>query len=115
SASTQEQSSGLAQVNTAVNQMDQVTQQNAAMVEQSTAASHSLAGEAGELSELAARFDIGEAAPPARSAHKPKSVSKPVAAKPAQSKPAVSHAPATQGALALKPVAESDEDNWEEF
>ena len=42
-ASAQEQATGLAQVNTAVNQMDQVTQQNAAMVEQSTAASHSLA------------------------------------------------------------------------
>ncbi|HYV89930.1 MAG TPA: methyl-accepting chemotaxis protein [Candidatus Polarisedimenticolia bacterium] len=119
SASTQEQSSGLAQVNTAVNQMDQVTQQNAAMVEQSTAASHSLAGEAGELSELAAKFDIGEAAAPARVVRKPKPVSKlvsnPGAAKPAQPKPAASHAPGTQGALALKPVAESDEDNWEEF
>ena len=40
---------GPEQVNTAVNQMDQVTQQNAAMVEQSTAASHSLKGEAEEL------------------------------------------------------------------
>jgi methyl-accepting chemotaxis protein len=120
SASTQEQSSGLAQVNTAVNQMDQVTQQNAAMVEQSTAASHSLAGEAGELSELAAKFDIGEAAPPARAARKPAAASKPVAVKsaqsrPAQPKPTKSRMPATQGALALKPVADSDEDNWEEF
>ena len=48
-ASAQEQAVGLAQVNTAVNQMDQVTQQNAAMVEQSTAASHSLAQEAESL------------------------------------------------------------------
>ena len=39
-ASAQEQATGLHEVNTAVNQMDQVTQQNAAMVEQSTAASH---------------------------------------------------------------------------
>ena len=44
-ASAQEQAAGLAEVNTAVNQMDQVTQQNAAMVEQSTAAAHSLARE----------------------------------------------------------------------
>jgi methyl-accepting chemotaxis protein len=126
SASTQEQSSGLAQVNTAVNQMDQVTQQNAAMVEQSTAASHSLASEAGELSELAAKFDIGESAPPPRAAHKPAAASKSAAAKstaqskpaqsrPAHPKPAASRMPATQGALALKPVADSDEDNWEEF
>ena len=42
-ASAQEQASGLSQVNSAVNQMDQVTQQNAAMVEESTAASRSLA------------------------------------------------------------------------
>jgi methyl-accepting chemotaxis protein len=55
-ASAQEQSTGLAQVNTAVNQMDQVTQQNAAMVQQSTAASHSLAGEAEELARLVGRF-----------------------------------------------------------
>ena len=60
-ASAQEQSTGLAQVNTAVNQMDQVTQQNAAMVQQSTAASHSLAGEAQELARLVGRFRIEQA------------------------------------------------------
>lgn len=47
--SSREQAVGLAEVNTAVNQMDQVTQQNAAMVEESNAASTSLAGEAGKL------------------------------------------------------------------
>jgi len=40
--------------------MDQVTQQNAAMVEQSTAASHSLSGEAQELARLIGQFNIGE-------------------------------------------------------
>ncbi|MFK5098489.1 methyl-accepting chemotaxis protein, partial [Klebsiella pneumoniae] len=40
-----EQATGLSEVNTSINQMDQATQQNAAMVEQSTAASHSLAQE----------------------------------------------------------------------
>ncbi|MCW8308627.1 methyl-accepting chemotaxis protein [Acidiphilium sp. PA] len=57
--SAQEQATGLNQVNTAVNQMDQVTQQNAAMVEQSTAASHHLAGEATELERLIDQFRIG--------------------------------------------------------
>ena len=61
-ASAQEQATGLHEVNTAVNQMDQVTQQNAAMVEQSTAASHGLAGEAQELARLVGQFRIGEAA-----------------------------------------------------
>jgi methyl-accepting chemotaxis protein len=58
-ASAHEQATGLAQVNTAVNQMDQVTQQNAAMVEQSTAASRGLAHEAEELARLMSGFKIG--------------------------------------------------------
>ena len=71
-ASAQEQSTGLHQVNVAVNQMDQVVQQNAAMVEEATAATHSLKGEAGELATLVGRFQVGEekasAAPRARAA-----------------------------------------------
>ncbi|MBN9478994.1 MAG: HAMP domain-containing protein, partial [Bordetella sp.] len=62
SASAQEQATGLQQVNTAVNQMDQVTQQNAAMVEQSTAASHSLAQEADVLAASVARFRVAQTA-----------------------------------------------------
>jgi methyl-accepting chemotaxis protein len=42
--------------------MDQVTQQNAAMVEQATASSHSLAQEADELARLFGQFRIGETA-----------------------------------------------------
>ncbi|MDQ8027258.1 MAG: methyl-accepting chemotaxis protein [Brevundimonas sp.] len=61
-ASTQEQASGLAQVNTAVNDMDQVTQQNAAMVEESTAASLNLNREAGTLADLVGRFQVSEGA-----------------------------------------------------
>ena len=61
-ASAKEQARGLAEVNAAVSQMDEVTQQNAAMVEQSTAASHSLAGEATELGRMVARFEVDPAA-----------------------------------------------------
>jgi methyl-accepting chemotaxis protein len=57
-ASAREQATGLGEVNTAVNQMDQVTQQNAAMVEEATAASHSLAGEALELGRLVGQFHL---------------------------------------------------------
>ncbi len=53
-----EQSVGLLQVNSAVNQMDQTTQQNAAMVEESTAASASLASEADRLRGLIGQFRI---------------------------------------------------------
>ncbi|MGO7042148.1 methyl-accepting chemotaxis protein [Rhizobium acaciae] len=56
--SSREQSVGLQEINTAVNMMDQGTQQNAAMVEQSTAASHALAKEAASLSRLLSRFNI---------------------------------------------------------
>jgi methyl-accepting chemotaxis protein len=58
SASAQEQATGLTEVNTAVNQMDQTTQQNAAMVEQTTAASLNLAGEAEALARLVGQFQI---------------------------------------------------------
>ncbi|MGE0740991.1 MAG: methyl-accepting chemotaxis protein [Hyphomonadaceae bacterium] len=66
-ASAKEQSLGLAEVNTAINQMDQVTQQNAAMVEETTAASRSLADEAGDLGRLVGQFKVN-AAPSAKRA-----------------------------------------------
>lgn len=59
-ASSNEQATALGEVNSAVNQMDQVTQQNAAMVEQSTAASHALAREAEELLQLVGKFRVSE-------------------------------------------------------
>jgi methyl-accepting chemotaxis protein len=61
-ASAHEQAVGLHQVNTAVNQMDQVTQRNAAMAEQSTAASHGLAREAETLTASLSKFRLGDAA-----------------------------------------------------
>jgi methyl-accepting chemotaxis protein len=57
-SAAQEQATGLAQVNVAVNQMDQVVQQNAAMVEESTAASHTLAREATNLTDMMAQFQL---------------------------------------------------------
>ncbi|HTI03100.1 MAG TPA: methyl-accepting chemotaxis protein, partial [Acidisoma sp.] len=57
-ASAREQATGLSEVNSAVNQMDQVTQQNAAMVEQATAASHGMMQEAETLNRLIAQFRI---------------------------------------------------------
>jgi methyl-accepting chemotaxis protein len=62
--SVHEQSTGLGEVNTAVNQIDQVTQQNAAMVEETTAASVTLAGEAARLRQLIAQFALAETSPP---------------------------------------------------
>ncbi|NQE64706.1 methyl-accepting chemotaxis protein [Caulobacter sp. RHG1] len=71
-ASSREQATGLREVNVAVNHMDQATQQNAAMIEQSTAASEALAREAGELAALTTRFRLNrdgqEARRPGRAA-----------------------------------------------
>ena len=113
-ASAQEQAIGLAEVNTAVNQMDQVTQQNAAMVEQSTAASHSLAQEAQSLQASVARFKVGSAAQVAT----PAPVAAPAPA-PAPAKPAHRMVQALKtlgrGGAAPAQQAAPAEDGWEEF
>jgi len=115
-ASAQEQSTGLAEVNTAVNQMDQVVQQNAAMVEQSTAATHSLRGEAGELAQLIARFKTtggqGHAARPA-SRQAPRPATAPAHARPAPS-PARALTRKVAASFGATAPAASD-DSWEEF
>nr|WP_303705632.1 methyl-accepting chemotaxis protein [Brevundimonas naejangsanensis] len=131
SASAQEQATGLQQVNTAVNQMDQVTQQNAAMVEESTAASHSLAQEADVLAASVARFKVAQGAKggaaPARVSAPPSQGQSPFKAKPApvaaDAAPARTPQPVAETVAALKTMgrggaalkAEIIEDGWEEF
>jgi methyl-accepting chemotaxis protein len=68
-ASTQEQATALDQVNGATNDMDQVTQKNAAMVQQSTAESEALAGEADVLAQLIGRFAVEATSLAQRSGH----------------------------------------------
>ncbi|SIQ13955.1 Methyl-accepting chemotaxis protein [Rhizobium sp. RU35A] len=53
-----EQSTGLSEINTAVNHMDQSTQKNAAMVEETSAASAALAAEAARLRDLMVQFTL---------------------------------------------------------
>ena len=115
-ASAGEQASGLAEVNTAINQMDQVTQQNAAMVEQSTAASHSLAQEAEELGRLTSRFRIGDDTgaenrasnvEPLRRLAQTRRGAPPAALKMV--------ARARDGSLNRKPVPVTDDEGWTEF
>jgi methyl-accepting chemotaxis protein len=59
SAAASEQSSGLAQVNGAVTDLDRMTQQNAALVEQSAAAAESLKDQAQKLATVVGRFELG--------------------------------------------------------
>jgi methyl-accepting chemotaxis protein len=57
-----EQATALGEINTSVNHMDQMTQQNAAMVEETTAASQVLASESRQLTEILAKFRLNGAA-----------------------------------------------------
>ncbi len=57
-AAASEQSDGIGQVSTAVSQLDQMTQQNAALVEESAAAAESLRSQAGKLSEVVGTFQL---------------------------------------------------------
>jgi methyl-accepting chemotaxis protein len=85
--------------------MDQVTQQNAAMVEQSTAASHSLSQEAEALAGSVSRFQIGAVAAPARPAAAPRPAHRTVTAMKTLG----------PGGAARKPEPVASEDGWEEF
>ena len=58
SAASVEQSGGISQIGNAVNQLDQVTQQNAALVEESAAAAESLKHQAATLADLVSVFRI---------------------------------------------------------
>ena len=105
------QSVNLQQINTTVGEMDRMTQQNAAMVEQSTAASRSLADEANELTAIVSRFATGDN--PGTVARSPV-VPMPRAASPAPA-PAPARIPQVQGNLAVKPAAVEQFDDWSEF
>ncbi|MEZ2293781.1 methyl-accepting chemotaxis protein [Variovorax sp. RCC_210] len=65
SAASQEQTSGIEQINQAITQMDQATQQNAALVEEASAAAQSLQEQAGSLSQIVGQFKLeqGQGAP----------------------------------------------------
>ena len=106
---SKEQSTGLKEINTAVNTMDQGTQQNAAMVEETSAAAHSLAREAEKLFELLGQFNIGTGIV----THRTAPVASGAASRPVSSaarQMTVKVAQAFNGNAALK-----SGDSWEEF
>jgi uncharacterized phage infection (PIP) family protein YhgE len=71
-AASQEQSAGIDQVNNAVSQMDEMTQQNAALVEEASAAARAMHEQAGELSRQVNFFRFGEDATASAAVAKPK-------------------------------------------
>lgn len=104
---SREQATGLQEINKAVNAMDQNTQHNAAMVEETTAASHSLAREAETLRNLLAQFRFGQHSSATVSVARPDA--RPVAS-PARKLMAKVARAATGGAA----TAQAQE-SWEEF
>jgi methyl-accepting chemotaxis protein len=117
SAASLEQSSGIEQVNTAITQMDDVTQQNAALVEQAAAAAESLEEQAQQLVQVVTRFKLDEAAqapkvgaerrPRTIEAVQPKAKVRQLASPKKQKK---------QDVLALSaPKATDGDDDWKEF
>lgn len=110
-AASQEQSTGIEQVNQAITQMDQVTQQNAALVEQAAAAAQALQDQAAHLSGVVSVFNIGKTSLLAQ----PVQATRPLAAR-----PAVDVTPPT-AALKARTVPKLDapktgsEDDWEQF
>lgn len=104
--SSKEQSTGIKEINNAVSLMDQGTQQNAAMVEESTAASHSLAREAEALFNLIGMFQISDQT--GAGTNRPAAPEK---------RPAASPARQMMGKLAsaFSGNAAAKQNNWQEF
>jgi methyl-accepting chemotaxis protein len=121
-ASSMEQASGIEQVNKAVTSMDTVTQQNAALVEQASAAAHTLTEQAANLTELIARYRLDKgsvaapklpAAPPAaRSSAAAPAVERRAANRPFRGKKE-SATPAKQPPE--RKAASGDDEVWQEF
>ncbi|WP_300750942.1 methyl-accepting chemotaxis protein [Janthinobacterium sp.] len=112
-AASAEQSAGIDQINQAIVQMDNVTQQNAALVEEAAAAAESLQDQATRLAQVAAGFQLEHAAvaAPARAAvtrlapqRKPQAASRPV------SKPV-----ASTSTTRKMPAHITKDQDWEEF
>jgi methyl-accepting chemotaxis protein len=129
-----EQSAGIEQVNMSIIEMDGMTQQNAALVEEAAAAAQSLQDQASELARVVSIFKLSEgeqyqaetSAPAATSTAvvvRPAAAKRPAPAlkKPAAKKPAAAAAsaaaPAQEEAPAAKPkkAATVASDEWEEF
>ncbi|MFD1747134.1 methyl-accepting chemotaxis protein [Rhizobium helianthi] len=112
--SSREQSTGLREISEAVNNIDQATQKNAAMVEEQTAACHSLASEADELNRLIAQFRLNSGGAVIEPPKRPVAVG-------AEHQPVVSAARTlgshVASALGRRPlaVAVAAKESWEEF
>ena len=123
-ASSTEQRDGINQVNQAVTNLDQMTQQNAALVEESSAAALSMQEQAERLAEVVSVFKLGhegsyaKVAAPQRTASRAMPAMAPFKPRAAEvaSKPVIkASAPATLAASKAKPVVSDGDGDWESF
>ena len=110
-SASQEQSQGIAQVNATVTQMDDATQQNAALVEEAAAAAQSLQDQAGKLAQVVSVFTLDESGHTAVSRPVPAATAKP--SRPVSRLAAQPAAPARPAPTASRKAAAEDE--WEQF
>lgn len=106
SAASQEQTTGINQVNQAVTSMDEATQQNAALVEEAAAAAESLVEQANELTEVVSQFKLGNEKP----AQDRRSQNSPLRAK-----PVVQKLMKQVASTVTAKTGTDDEDTWETF
>lgn len=111
SAASQEQSEGIEEVNKAVGQMDETTQQNAALVEEAAAASEAMGDQAKSLTDQVGFFRIDRASLGANSAF----VERRAADRPWSGPSSDSREIKSPIKVVGSDVSESDEDDWEEF
>jgi methyl-accepting chemotaxis protein len=115
-----EQSTGVAEINKAILQLESVTQQNAALVEEASAASMTFQHQADHLKGIVSRFRIAEA-PAARPASAAPKAAAPAAkplpkAAPATPRPAAKPLPKQEPTPKRAPIGpQLDEDEWKEF
>jgi uncharacterized phage infection (PIP) family protein YhgE len=118
-AASQEQTSGIEQINMAIAQMDEVTQQNAALVEEAAAAAQSMQNQAGNLSQVVSVFRISGQShalrAPAKSNKPAAPAAKAPAAPAAPAKPRSVPAPQPSPERKLALMKSTGNEDWEEF
>ena len=115
-AASVEQSQGIEQVNLAITQMDEVTQQNAALVEEAAAAAEALEEQAQNLSVSVATFKVDEGSGSTAIARRAPAPARHIA--PARKPAALGKPGAGRGAALAKPKTKPQQDDdgeWEEF
>ncbi|MFN4275415.1 MAG: methyl-accepting chemotaxis protein [Ferrovibrio sp.] len=112
-AASREQASGLEQINTAVGQMDEMTQRNGALVEETSASAQSLSNQAEELAALVQRYKVSGQAAAVRSGP---AVSRPALKAVPQTRPVSKPVPALKTTAARgNAVPKGDASEWEQF